>query len=75
MITTVLLPYKITLLSNCDRWLGLSWIVLLPYKITLLSNRHHKVTRKPRVLLPYKITLLSNTGTALNLQVESFTTL
>ena len=34
----VLLPYKITLLSNGTEVKGIKKAVLLPYKITLLSN-------------------------------------
>ena len=34
----VLVPYKITLLSNYSREKYLERVVLVPYKITLLSN-------------------------------------
>ena len=34
----VLVPYKITLLSNMADGVSLALIVLVPYKITLLSN-------------------------------------
>ena len=56
----VLLPYKITLLSNAATVAADTFIVLLPYKITLLSNRTALSFGRRRVLLPYKITLLSN---------------
>ena len=57
----VLLPYKITLLSNFHCRLVIQRSVLLPYKITLLSNIQHIFKYVNIVLLPYKITLLSNT--------------
>ena len=44
----VLLPYKITLLSNHKHALRLEIEVLLPYKITLLSNM--KVTQIATIL-------------------------
>ena len=59
-VLEVLLPYKITLLSNCHMSIILADIVLLPYKITLLSNRLMAIRFLFSVLLPYKITLLSN---------------
>ena len=58
--TTVLVPYKITLLSNGDEENDKIYIVLVPYKITLLSNALKNVPRDEEVLVPYKITLLSN---------------
>ncbi len=36
----VLVPYKITLLSNTINDLRQAFAVLVPYKITLLSNSH-----------------------------------
>ena len=39
----VLLPYKITLLSNVDKAFEMLDAVLLPYKITLLSNLKFKI--------------------------------
>ena len=56
----VLLPYKITLLSNILLTLAKKIAVLLPYKITLLSNPCIACLKVVAVLLPYKITLLSN---------------
>ena len=56
----VLLPYKITLLSNIQLYLSEFCEVLLPYKITLLSNGRGCFACCRYVLLPYKITLLSN---------------
>ena len=56
----VLLPYKITLLSNRATSVDLARSVLLPYKITLLSNDIWIGGKEKYVLLPYKITLLSN---------------
>ena len=56
----VLLPYKITLLSNTAFCRLFSISVLLPYKITLLSNSGLSLAKTAEVLLPYKITLLSN---------------
>ena len=58
--TDVLLPYKITLLSNLCGRVGTCSAVLLPYKITLLSNERRMEILNSKVLLPYKITLLSN---------------
>ena len=66
MAVTVLLPYKITLLSNNVRRDIEEISVLLPYKITLLSNRRMNITEATLVLLPYKITLLSNVFLMLN---------
>ena len=37
-LMVVLVPYKITLLSNKIFWLTVRTLVLVPYKITLLSN-------------------------------------
>ena len=56
----VLVPYKITLLSNQVVKEVRTDEVLVPYKITLLSNvaQHEEVGAV--VLVPYKITLLSN---------------
>ena len=56
----VLLPYKITLLSNRLANAEFAALVLLPYKITLLSNMYGRFSDGLTVLLPYKITLLSN---------------
>ena len=56
----VLVPYKITLLSNQSSPILASRLVLVPYKITLLSNEPRIRTNIRRVLVPYKITLLSN---------------
>ena len=39
MTKPVLVPYKITLLSNEQAVLNKEIYVLVPYKITLLSNR------------------------------------
>ena len=60
MFCLVLLPYKITLLSNHENGIPYELAVLLPYKITLLSNGMVSSAEKLYVLLPYKITLLSN---------------
>ena len=57
---TVLVPYKITLLSNRTALQNSAGIVLVPYKITLLSNYTAKIVKAVWVLVPYKITLLSN---------------
>ena len=56
----VLVPYKITLLSNVHCAVYLVGYVLVPYKITLLSNCITPQRSAPLVLVPYKITLLSN---------------
>ena len=56
----VLLPSKITLLSNHKGDNDDGDNVLLPSKITLLSNNADTVDGKHAVLLPSKITLLSN---------------
>ena len=56
----VLVPYKITLLSNSRVVFILTMFVLVPYKITLLSNSKDSQRKKSNVLVPYKITLLSN---------------
>ena len=57
---SVLLPYEITLLSNCNKLSACASHVLLPYEITLLSNGLSVHGNGERVLLPYEITLLSN---------------
>ena len=49
----VLVPYKITLLSNRNGNRELAVIVLVPYKITLLSNTHFLAFRIIPVLVPY----------------------
>ena len=56
----VLVPYKITLLSNDNGSSKVDAIVLVPYKITLLSNIILLHPPRGAVLVPYKITLLSN---------------
>ena len=56
----VLVPYKITLLSNNPCGLARRKSVLVPYKITLLSNLMRENDSGIYVLVPYKITLLSN---------------
>ena len=56
----VLVPYKITLLSNKRSEIEAILNVLVPYKITLLSNRCLWRCARHAVLVPYKITLLSN---------------
>ena len=56
----VLVPYKITLLSNHGETLREAVDVLVPYKITLLSNQLVPCAPLYLVLVPYKITLLSN---------------
>ena len=59
-VPKVLVPYKITLLSNVSvPWVSLLF-VLVPYKITLLSNERELLKSGVCVLVPYKITLLSN---------------
>ena len=55
-----LLPYEITLLSNCVYIMYFPLLVLLPYEITLLSNHRKIFNFNIFVLLPYEITLLSN---------------
>ena len=59
-VLKVLLPYKITLLSNGFASSHMMSSVLLPYRITLLSNLVCVALLFTFVLLPYKITLLSN---------------
>ena len=59
-LTGVLVPYKITLLSNDNDWNRYQHNVLVPYKITLLSNAPAGLDGNLLVLVPYKITLLSN---------------
>ena len=56
----VLVPYKITLLSNNPFHWYCFPDVLVPYKITLLSNAPNAAILVSLVLVPYKITLLSN---------------
>ena len=56
----VLVPYKITLLSNALIDVVEHGSVLVPYKITLLSNLLDVRPYNREVLVPYKITLLSN---------------
>ena len=56
----VLLPSKITLLSNIVSVSKFANKVLLPSKITLLSNEVYQHRQGLTVLLPSKITLLSN---------------
>ncbi len=56
----VLVPYKITLLSNGFPNPNVRQFVLVPYKITLLSNMVSSAAAIGMVLVPYKITLLSN---------------
>ena len=57
---SVLLPYEITLFSNCCSVSFLISSVLLPYEITLFSNTVLLIMRRLLVLLPYEITLFSN---------------
>ena len=66
----VLVPYKITLLSNKQIIGDKCLFVLVPYKITLLSNTDRAGTRNPSVLVPYKITLLSNNDDVLPLVLQ-----
>ena len=73
--STVLLPYKITLLSNLLSPVKICRKVLLPYKITLLSNLSFRLFLQAPVLLPYKITLLSNLPSPSIRANGSFTTL
>ena len=75
MHSGVLVPYKITLLSNGRMTKSSSNHVLVPYKITLLSNRNEAHTARASVLVPYKITLLSNSGTCADIVTRSFSTL
>ena len=73
--SAVLVPYKITLLSN-NQAIGNKEIeVLVPYKITLLSNLTRLSSQVSAVLVPYKITLLSNTRTPVQKNRRSFSTL
>ena len=72
VLAAVLLPYKITLLSNTVPISGNVYGVLLPYKITLLSNLAKLNNHIHNVLLPYKITLLSNLGTPYAMQSLMF---
>ena len=60
LLLNVLVPYKITLLSNQLLIGGIKDLVLVPYKITLLSNGMSQSVLFSAVLVPYKITLLSN---------------
>ena len=71
----VLVPYKITLLSNKTTAKATIVAVLVPYKITLLSNVHHCRNAEFDVLVPYKITLLSNPPPILPATSLSFSTL
>ena len=71
----VLVPYKITLLSNRESEGIESQDVLVPYKITLLSNGERTVNILIGVLVPYKITLLSNVPVLYHFQRLSFSTL
>ena len=56
----VLVPYKLTLLSNGIAKHAKPIIVLVPYKLTLLSNDENGKPIDANVLVPYKLTLLSN---------------
>ncbi len=56
----VLLPYEITLFSNCSLHSNSTITVLLPYEITLFSNVKTLAVEAIAVLLPYEITLFSN---------------
>ena len=67
LIRYVLVPYKITLLSNFKGATQKVTLVLVPYKITLLSNHQFVHIGFVDVLVPYKITLLSNGKTAATL--------
>ena len=71
----VLVPYKITLLSNGIDSDSIFTIVLVPYKITLLSNTINNQFDPSRVLVPYKITLLSNYCPLRTQKAKSFSTL
>ena len=59
----VLVPYKLTLLSNLLTLTAGNIYVLVPYKLTLLSNEKVPVSTVAPVLVPYKLTLLSNNVT------------
>ena len=56
----VLVPYKITLLSNNSQYVVRNSDVLVPYKITRLLNGLCGNCAVLIVLVPYKITRLSN---------------
>ena len=56
----VLVPYRITPLSNNSAGRAESRQVLVPYRITPLSNVQTYCYRVRRVLVPYRITPLSN---------------
>ena len=71
----VLVPYKITLLSNNPNAVYDIRFVLVPYKITLLSNAGGSAPGTPAVLVPYKITLLSNCVADTKAMNRSFSTL
>ena len=71
----VLVPYKITLLSNGKVVYSELGVVLVPYKITLLSNCNSIIHRFGDVLVPYKITLLSNALSIAETATASFSTL
>ena len=51
----VLLPYEITLLSNCSCCLSNFLFVLLPYEITLLSNYTYFFCRLHKFYYPMKL--------------------
>ena len=71
----VLVPYKITLLSNQSAAEDSADAVLVPYKITLLSNAYMGTSGEVIVLVPYKITLLSNAWLVAHYARSSFSTL
>ena len=60
LLTLVLIPYEITLLSNINCICVRNSFVLIPYEITLLSNKYLIDDSSVAVLIPYEITLLSN---------------
>ena len=60
----VLVPYKLTLLSNVSSYPYSLGIVLVPYKLTLLSNPNSTYIQGDIVLVPYTLTLLSNCRSA-----------
>ena len=74
-MSLVLVPYKITLLSNIIGVLCVRTKVLVPYKITLLSNQRRSIVVADFVLVPYKITLLSNRIPGLTARGRGFSTL
>ena len=75
MPDVVLVPYKITLLSNSGFGLIEGTRVLVPYKITLLSNAVECEDEETDVLVPYKITLLSNYLCFADMHAPGFSTL